>query len=714
MATEWDPAFELEPADSDSPAYGALEIRTLKTATQERMDKEHEWDPADTSPQPRHGLHKAGSAAVFCQDSEPTTRNGVALSADDAGITWFDTVNFTLKVYDGTQWLNAGAGVATNPGINFPNGQFTGSADGWVTYANTVAAAIPEDGTGGTPNTTFAFSATNPLIGNGMGVLTKNAPTSRLGEGVSYDFTVDLAARNQPLKLTFNYLTEGTYADNDLGCYLYDVTNAVLMYPSIVNIPASGSYPAKFESSIYLNATSGSYRLIFHVQVATTAAFTFKLDNVQVQPLIPALGAAISEWQSYTCSIEGSITNPTKGTIVTDIGKWRRVGSNIEVTYKYTQSGGGSIGSGFYVFTLPSGYTIDYDKISINSVIGSAIASTSAGQITATTKTGVVKVGDGNSKVYLQLQNDSVLTETSLVGAVFFDLQQSSLSYYFSFSVPISQWTSNINLASDFTEYASNTGTFDSSDLVGTYSYNGSEGAAFDNTAITTVRTKRVYWKRPIQPSDILKIEVSIGGYWYPIESNPKTGNSGYINEGVTAFGAYFTGAGVNYSNIAFSLYSAPSGTGSTYGAAGQTWASWSNLYRWRVRKVSNGNMAEVPPVVRADYTGQTVTAASTAYKFTTKVEDTHNSYDPATGRFTAPVAGIYLISGSLVASTNTWSLRWTKSDATNRVFADNVGNNSTQQYNFTIRLLQGQYFELSSNTVIGTGGHFTATYLGH
>lgn len=52
--------------------------------------------------------------------------------------------------------------------------------------------------------------------------------------------------------------------------------------------------------------------------------------------------------------------------------------------------------------------------------------------------------------------------------------------------------------------------------------------------------------------------------------------------------------------------------------------------------------------VVACKYTGMTnvsVTASTIPFKWTTRAIDTHNSYDPSTGRFTAPINGIYRVS---------------------------------------------------------------------
>jgi hypothetical protein len=124
MAIDWDALYELAPSDTTYVKDTDDAIRSLKTATRERVTKEHEFDLAS---QARQGLHRAGSAVAFYQASAPTQRNGVDLSAADAGILFVDSDDKSLKFWDGDSF----------EGITIPYEDITGI----VGIANSVHSA---------------------------------------------------------------------------------------------------------------------------------------------------------------------------------------------------------------------------------------------------------------------------------------------------------------------------------------------------------------------------------------------------------------------------------------------------------------------------------------------------------------------------------------------------------------------------------------------
>ena len=117
MAIDWDALYELTPSDTTYVKDTDDAIRSIKTATRERITKEHEFDLAS---QARQGLHRAGSAVAFYQASAPTQRNGVSLAAADAGLLWIDSDDKLTKVWDGDsmEGIRAASAVTADSATN--------------------------------------------------------------------------------------------------------------------------------------------------------------------------------------------------------------------------------------------------------------------------------------------------------------------------------------------------------------------------------------------------------------------------------------------------------------------------------------------------------------------------------------------------------------------------------------------------------------------
>lgn len=131
-----------------------------------------------------------------------------------------------------------------------------------------------------------------------------------------------------PLIFPSNPTVNQTYQSGSTATYQWDGTKWTVVQPTSTTVVTARS--ASFAST----STSASF--------AITASF------------IPSF-----EWiNAGTCSIGAITTAPTKGTIVYDNVRYRKINSTThEVEFNYAQSVAGNAGSGNYLFSLPAGIT---------------------------------------------------------------------------------------------------------------------------------------------------------------------------------------------------------------------------------------------------------------------------------------------------------------------------------------------------------------------
>jgi len=148
----------------------------------------------------------------------------------------------------------------------------------------------------------------------------------------------------------------------------------------------------------------------------------------------------VTEWVSFPMIIDAVTTTPTKGTIVVDSARWRRVGDSMEIHYDYRQTGAGSAGSGTYLFKMPTGYSIDTTKITargpslfVIGVVGSGSTSTNPTSDVAT-KNAHVAVFDANSLV---LVSQGGASNHTVVDNDTDQLSNTNVAYSFDATVPI-------------------------------------------------------------------------------------------------------------------------------------------------------------------------------------------------------------------------------------------------------------------------------------
>jgi|GEM_PF-1951714 len=228
-------------------------------------------------------INATGNSVIINDNTGATAANRI-LTGQKSNIILKDESSIHLE-YDSTEtrWMVIG-GVGSSSGqggINYiDNPDFEVNTTGWITFDD--GAAVPVDGTGGTVTSTFTRSTSSPLRDTASGLFSKPA-SNVIGEGVSYDFSIDNADKAKVLEISFDYEATANFVDGYSRCYIYDITNASIIEPSQRDILANAGQ-AKYLGYFQSASNSTSYRLILITATSTTTAWDLKIDNVKVGP----------------------------------------------------------------------------------------------------------------------------------------------------------------------------------------------------------------------------------------------------------------------------------------------------------------------------------------------------------------------------------------------------------------------------------------------
>lgn len=439
-----------------------------------------------------------------------------------------------------------------------------GVVQGWATYAD-AAATTPVDGTGGSPNVTFTAQTGSLVRGTFSGRLTKDA-ANRQGQGASYDFTIDAADTGRPVMLSFDFLAGGSYAANDVGVYIYDVTNNTLITPSAINVAAGkGTFRAFFVAT-----TSTSYRLILHVASTNASAWTLDTDNFQVGPQMQLSGAAVTDWMVSTAPAGNwFVTGPTN---VTTIVNESRIGDSVELDYSIKGTGSSAAFSELEI-KLP--YTIDTTKLPARASTGETFIGTGEifrnGQARRTV-TAFITSGAAGTSFLVRLENDAAADPTSITNTSPITWDSTAQFHLRTIRLPVANWSSNVtSLASANPEYAYNSSTSTGTDTNSANFANGLLGAslqAFAPAGTASIQ-KRVRFQTPIQPTDKLKLKLKSVGATAYIDLDDRLAGFSINDAGTTYYGYQIVQ--VNSTDVDVYFYSqvAP---GINWGSALGTW----------------------------------------------------------------------------------------------------------------------------------------------
>ena len=328
--------------------------------------------------------------------------------------------NQVLKVVGGVpSWAAAPSG-----GVNYLSSANDGDSIGsWVAFDDVTALT---DGTGGSPTVTYAVSTNSTLRGTTNFLFTHNASDEQY-QGFSYDFTIDAADKYAVLQCSVDYIvSSGTYADDDLQFWIYDVTNATLIQPApytLKNASIAQKFAFEFQAT-----SSTSYRLIGHVATSTATAYTIRFDNWNLGPQAKLYGSPITDGTAYTPTFTGL------GTVSAVAAFYAKEGDAVRVWGQVTA---GTTAASLFTITLPSGLSANSSKVTAGDRIGDLAA-------TATPYDGGI-FASTSSPTSVYITSGSAAWDAGSNGNVW----ASSTKFSFNFKVPIVGWSSSVIMSSD-------------------------------------------------------------------------------------------------------------------------------------------------------------------------------------------------------------------------------------------------------------------------
>lgn len=254
---------------------------------------------------------------------------------------------------------------------------------GWSLANTTLSSGVPNQvsGSWGAASGSLALSVNTSaqLAGTASLQMAWTGTTSVPGDMlVSQAYTIDLEDQAKVLQFRFFYSPtvgasllnfSGTSA-NTYQIWIYDVLNAVWIQPAGVYNLTQSSGVGIATGTFQTPSNMTQFRIaVVCINASSSGSHTLLFDDFYVGPQMLSSGVPGTDWTPYTVTITASTTNPTKASSPTvDQGYWRRVGDSMQIryTYGYTSNAGAASGSGDYIFSIPSGHTIDSTKIRVS------------------------------------------------------------------------------------------------------------------------------------------------------------------------------------------------------------------------------------------------------------------------------------------------------------------------------------------------------------
>lgn len=562
-----------------------------------------------------------------------------------------------------TGWTAIGCATITNglPACNGTGGgAFTSSNGGRAKNANTNAPAIDS---GISIGGTYALN----LATTGAGAI---------GDGYATSFYVEVGDAGKVMSFKIYYkvaagtaVLAGTSA-NTYAVAIYDQSNNSWIAPTgaFNFIQSSGVGIATGTFQTAFSTSQQQYQLFVYSPVAPTATSSLLIDDVYVGPQTVSMGPAMNDWVSYTPAISW-VANATA------TGKWRRVGDTMEAIVTVNTSGATTATQ--LTVTLPSGYSVDFTKLSSTPTAANPItvgygqcAPTGTTGFAAypylTTSTTVIPIAVTSSlSTFTGTQFPSEAGLTNTIPASF----GASGFVEVIIRVPIIGWSSNSVMSSDTdTRVVALNATASTAASMGTLT------TSYSNTIFNTVGAGQDSYGAYNATTGVYTIPVT--GF-YDIASSIVTGGTAALNTSLTLqlWNASTSASIIEQASVSGGAEAniivplTVNGLLFTAGTQIQMRAKFTGTYTlgayvtntvqnyFSVSRRSGPSVITATESVEAFYTTSVtapLTSTATTASFTAKVYDTHNAC--SSGVCTAPVSGKY---------TTTCEIEWPTANTT-------------------------------------------------
>lgn len=333
---------------------------------------------------------------------------------------------------------------------------------GFVVYKD-AAGTSPVDGTGqiSAPALTCGTTTSTPLEGGKSYLITKPASNVQ-GEGCSMQLSpLGEPEKAKVLQVSFDYkVASGTYTDDHLKIYAYDIDNSELKELATTFVKKS-SLAEKYKGVFQTTLTGSNYRLIFHWAGTDAVANSIKLDNLRVSSQVFASGSFATDWQNFTPT--GAWTVNTTWT-----GRYRYVGDSAEIQAAATLTGAPNV-AGFNM-SVASVCPVDATKLAASNL--PALGSAQLIDNGVSGRTATVSWEGGNS---VRVYSADASADNWVSNAIPFAFNSGD-NVTLNFTIPCSGRTSNTFLASEY-----------QTRIVGVKAYSAAGGQTMNNASTVTI-----------------------------------------------------------------------------------------------------------------------------------------------------------------------------------------------------------------------------------